>query len=279
MYIADLAPETATARRAPVPAFVRSDSELRASLAKFGGRTGPIGIREAGALRLRFPRVGGACEGVIVNTSGGIAGGDRQLISFSVGEGATAAITTQSAEKVYGSDGEAATIDTTLDLAADARFAWLPQETILFDGAALCRRIEADLAADARLLAVESVILGREAMGETVEQARLKDRWRIRVDGRLIFADDLGFDGAPPASRATLGEARAFATVVLVSPEAEALVARARTLIGENGSASAWSGKLVARLCARDGFLLRKSLVPALTLLGGGAALPKTWSL
>ena len=155
---------------------------------------------------------------------------------------------------------------------------WLPQETILFDGAALTRRIHADLAGDARFLAVESVILGREAMGETVRQARLHDRWRIRRNGRLIFADDLAFDGPPPGSKATLGEGRAFATVVLVSPQAEDLLDRVRDAIGSRGDASAWSGKLVARLLARDGFELRKSLIPALTLLADGVALPKTWS-
>jgi urease accessory protein len=125
---------------------------------------------------------------------------------------------------------------------------------------------------------VESVILGREAMGETVRQARLHDSWRIHRGGKLIFADDIAFNGPPPASLATLGEARAFATVVLVSPRAEDVLDTARTLIGHRGSASAWGGKLVARLAARDGFELRKSLIPALTLLADGASLPKTWS-
>ena len=76
-------------------------------------------------------------------------------------------------------------------------------------------------------LAVESVILGREAMGETVRHARLHDRWRIRRNGGLIFADDVAFDGPPPGSPATLGDARAFATVVLVSPRAEDLIGKA----------------------------------------------------
>ena len=70
----------------------------------------------------------------------------------------------------------------------------------------------------------------------------------------------------------------AAATVVLVAPEAEDLLDPVRAAIGENGAASAWSGKLVARLAARDGFDLRKSLIPALTVLAGEAGLPKTWS-
>jgi urease accessory protein len=155
---------------------------------------------------------------------------------------------------------------------------WLPQETILFDGAALSRTITADLAVSARFLAVESVILGREAMGEHVQEARLTDRWRIQQAGRLIFADDIAFAGEPPATPATLGTKRAFATVVLVAPEAEDLLEPVRAAIGDRGAASAWSGKLVARLVATDGFDLRKSLIPALTALAGEGGLPKTWS-
>ena len=251
----------------------RSEGSILLSM----GAEGPKRLRESHAAKLRIPVR--SREAILINTGGGLAGGDRFSFDITAEENARLTVTSQAAERVYRTLGPDAEVSVKLTACAAANLMWLPQETILFDGAALSRRIEADLAGDARLLAVESVILGREAMGETVAQARLKDRWRIRVDGRLIFADDLGFDGAPPASRATLGEARALATVVLVSPQAETLVERARALIGENGSASAWSGKLVARLAARDGFLLRKSLIPALTLLGGGVALPKTWSL
>jgi urease accessory protein len=155
---------------------------------------------------------------------------------------------------------------------------WLPQETILFDGAALSRTITADLATSGRILAVESVILGREAMGESIQEAQLTDRWRIRQAGKLVFADDIAFAGAPPATPATLDTKRAFATVVLVAPEAEDLLDHVRAAIGDRGAASAWSGKLVARLIATDGFDLRKSLIPALTALAGGGGLPKTWS-
>jgi urease accessory protein len=116
-------------------------------------------------------------------------------------------------------------------------------------------------------------------MGETVRNVHLHDRWRIRRDGRLIFADDLLISGAVPETAATLKGARSIATVLLVSPRAESLVERARSLIGDDGSASAWSGKLVARLLAGDGFSMRKRLIPLLRLLSQGEDLPKVWSL
>lgn len=250
----------------------RSEGEVLLTMGARGLRR----LREAHAAKLRIPP--GSHEAILINTGGGLAGGDRFAFTITAEENARLTVTSQAAERVYRSLGPAADVEVTLEAHAGARLMWLPQETILFDGAALTRRITADLAADAQLLAVESVILGREASGEIVRNARLHDRWRIRRDGTLLFADDLAFDGSPPGSLATLGDARAFATVVLVSPRAEDVVDKARALIGANGSASAWSGKLVARLVARDGFELRKSLIPALTLLADGASLPKTWS-
>ena len=250
----------------------RSEGEVLLSMGAHGLKR----MREAHAAKVRMPQ--GSHEAILINTGGGLAGGDRFAFTITAEENARLTVTSQAAERVYRSLGPAADVEVRLAAHAGATLMWLPQETILFDGAALNRRITADLAEDAQLLAVESVILGREASGETVRHARLHDSWRIRSGGALLFADDIAFDGLPPRSGATLGDARAFATIVLVSPRAEDAVDKARTLIGANGSASAWAGKLVARLVARDGFELRKSLIPALTLLADGASLPKTWS-
>ena len=250
----------------------RSEGSIRLSVGQHGVKR----LREAGAAKVRLPT--GEQEAILINTGGGLAGGDRFAFDIAVEDGARLTVTSQAAERVYRTLGPAAEVEVKLRADAGTLLLWLPQESILFDGAALSRRIEADLAADARLLAVESIILGREAMGETVSHASLRDRWRIRRDGRLIFADDVAFEGAPPATKATLGTARAFATVVLASPDAEARLDAVRAAIGAAGSASAWTGKLVARLLARDGFALRKSLIPALGVLAGDVPLPKVWS-
>ena len=240
------------------------------------GAQGLRRMREAGAAKVRMPH--GGREAILINTGGGLAGGDTFDFDIAAEENAQLTITSQAAERVYRSLGPAATINVKLRAAAGATLCWLPQETILFDGAALSRCIETDLAPDARFLGIESVILGRAAMGETIRHARLRDRWRIRQGGKLVFADDLAFDGAPPATRATLKGAKAFATMVLIADDAEMFLEPARKAIGGSGGASAWSGKLVARLAAKDGFALRKALIPALTVLARGAALPKVWS-
>ena len=211
--------------RPGIPAFVRTDSLLRADLALVGGRTTALRIREEGALRLRFPKVGGDCEGIILNTAGGVAGGDRQRLALSLSEGAGASLTTQSAEKAYGSDGELASIATTIELARQANLAWLPQETILFDRARLSRRLDVQMCATATITIKDGVVFGRTARGEDMTNGLFHDRWRISRQGRLILAEDVRLDGniAYRLSRPALGNgACAIATIVHVASGAEA---------------------------------------------------------
>ena len=174
--------------------------------------------------------------------------------------------------------GPAAEIAVKLAVGAGARLSWLPQETILFDRARLKRRIEVELAADATLVMAEAVVFGRSAMGEAVEQGAFTDRWRVRRDGRLVFAETVRLDGAIArmlAEPAVAGGGVAIATVLAV-PGDQAMVerARAQTFCGEVGI-SAWNGLAVARLCAKDGASLRRDLAAVIAALGG--TLPRLW--
>ena len=153
----------------------RAAGEIRASFEAHGARTRVGRLYETGGLRLRFPKSGDICEAVVVNTAGGIVGGDTAKLAFEAGEGARVALTTQSAEKIYRTDGPQARMDVALTLRAGASLDWLPQEAIVFDRAAFARTLTVDMAADARLLVCESVVFGRLAMGETCIDARLRD--------------------------------------------------------------------------------------------------------
>src|SRR5262249_61414572 len=147
---------------------------------------------EQGSLRVRFPGAAGReLEAVLVNTAGGMAGGDRVGIDIAVGPDAAVLLGTAAAEKVYRSTGSATNVAITLDLAAGAHLRWLPQETILFDRARLSRTIDVAMAEDASLVLAEAIVFGRSAMGETVEGGALTDRWRVRVGGRLVFAESV----------------------------------------------------------------------------------------
>jgi urease accessory protein len=272
------------ARKLEKDVFAANRAVGRVTLAveAVGGVTRRNDVAEAGSLRVRFPNVDdGELEAVLVNTAGGIAGGDQLQLGIAVGKDARLALTTAAAEKIYRSLGPNSTIDVKLRVAAGGALRWLPQETILFDRARMTRHIEVDLATDATLLMAEALVFGRSAMGETVAQGRLFDRWRVRRDGRLIFADTTRVDGGIEANFAAPAVARgavAMATVLCV-PGGDAAVAAVRTLgdglRGEVG-VSAWNGIALARLLAADGAILRRDLAMVLSVLSR-APLPRLW--
>ena len=239
-------------------------------------------VHEAGSLRVRCPNTTSPeMEAVILNTAGGVAGGDTFDLDIAVGEGARLVVTTAAAEKVYRTLGPDATIDVKLAVGPGAALAWLPQETILFDRARLARSIEVELAPDARLMLAEAIVFGRSGMGETVEEGAFTDRWRVRRAGRLIYAESVRLDGAIAAKLAEAAVAKgglAVATVLIV-PGDDATVAAIRALadryLGEVG-ASAWNGVAAARLCARDGAALRHDLTHVMTAVRG--SLPRIWT-
>ena len=259
------------------------DTDLQRSLGKLvleiAANGAVVRMREEGCSKLRMPTMaaGQAPEAIIINTSGGLAGGDR--LEIDVKAASDLCLTTQAAEKVYRSLSNETHISTRLSGQGEARLLWLPQETILFDGARLARSLEVDLQENAGLLAVESVVLGRKAMGESLTDFSFHDRWRIRRGGRLIYADDLRFDPARVLGAAALNGARAFATLVFVGTEVERFLEPLREIFADRGGVSVWDGKLVARLVGVDGFDLRKTLIPALTLLAAPNELPKVWTL
>ncbi|WP_254919104.1 urease accessory protein UreD [Oceanicola sp. 22II-s10i] len=249
-----------------------------------GGRSRIGRLRQQGSFKALFPHgARQSLQAVFLNTAGGITGGDRFLLTAGAETGAHLVMTSQAAERAYRAQpDEVGRLTSRLSVAGGARLDWLPQETILFEGAALERRIEADVAGDGRFLAVEPVIFGRAAMGEVVHDASLTDHWRIRRDGRLIYADSLRLSGdiaARLADPAVADGGMALASMVLVAPGAEDFCSQLNDLMGEAGAASApRDGVLVARFVAADGFALRRALIPAIRLLTGDD-IPRPWML
>lgn len=274
------------------PAQPRAHGSVAIAAAARGPRgTALADLAQAGAARALFPRTGTAdLQGVLINTAGGVTGGDRLRWSAEARAGARLTLTTQAAERAYRAQpDETARIETRLSAGPGAALHWLPQETILFDHARLERRLEADLAGGARLLAVEPIIFGRTAMGERLAALHFAEQWRIRREGRLVYADALRLSGpaeAVLARPATLAGHRAMASLVLADPEAEAALAPLRAQLSKAGSAAGALGGasllapdlLAARIVAPDGRALRRVLIPALAGLTGGP-LPKVWSL
>jgi urease accessory protein len=244
-------------------------------------------LRQSGCGRLLFPHraAGDPLEAVVVNTGGGLTGGDRFDVKVKVKAGARGLVTTQACEKVYRSGEGPARVSAKLSVETGASLLWMPQETILFEDSALHRALQADVAPDATLLVAEAVILGRSAMGERLERARFRDSWRIRRGGRLVFAEETaaapGVWAEARAAKAGLGaETAAFATLVLAAPHAASLLDPARALLqshGIDGGVSLVDGLLVSRLVAGPGLALRQAMIPLLELFSG-ARPPRVWT-
>ncbi len=270
-----------------LPALQRAQGELRAAFGRRDGRTVLRDLRQEGCLKARFPRPErDAWTGmVMLNSSGGLAGGDALSTTVQVGEGGRSTVAAQAAERCYRAlpDDRPTRVRNRVEIASGSAVEWLPQETILFDRCALDRRLDVVATGTAWFLGVEALVFGRAAMGETVNRAVLRDVIHIRRDGVPVLHDAVRLDGAVGdlLSRvAMMRGARALATIVLAAPDAEQHLDAVREAMAPcpaEWGASAWDGLLVLRILAGDGARLRASVTLGLRVLRGSRPLPRVW--
>ncbi|MGC1498065.1 MAG: urease accessory protein UreD [Sulfitobacter sp.] len=248
------------------------------------GKTRLRDLRQSGSLKLVFPQTHRPdAEAILVNTAGGITGGDQFALNIDVQTGAALTITTQAAERAYRAQrGEIGRVTTDVCVQGGAILNWLPQELILFERCALRRRLNIDLAAGARLLMVEPMVFGRAAMPEVLRDVMFQDRIRITRQGRPLYIDGMDLHGdatAHLAQPATANGAGAMASVVMVAPDVDKHLNPIRALLPQTAGASQL-GKdmLVIRQLATDSFELRRNLVPILNHLTQNT-LPTSWRL
>lgn len=275
------------------PALERSRGEVRLGFARRGAVTAISDLYQSGCAKARLMRhsESGMREVILLNTAGGLTDGDRYVCSAAWGEGAAAMVTSQAAERIYRSRGAPAELFTSLAVAADACAVWAPQETILFDGGRYRRSTEIDVAAGGEVVACESIVFGRTAMGETVKSGGLEDRWRIRVGGRLVYADGLALDGdiAGALARPAIGGgAEVTATMIYAGVRAMAMRDLVRPLLDASGVVAGCTTRLgvtIVRLLARSASALRSVVETVLAALIGALsplaapALPRAWRL
>jgi urease accessory protein len=230
-------------------------------------------------------------QSVLLTTSGGLTGGDRTRVAIEVGAGSRVTLTTQAAEKIYRalpSTGDAI-VQVEMQVDADAWAEWLAQETIVFEGSRLRRSFTADVAATAKLLAVESVVFGRTAMGEHFDTGLLHDAWHIRRGGKLIWVDALHLEGEVRQLRGApfgFGTSVACSTVLYVGADATQQLTEARRILSQCAlpcGATSLHGMVVARIMAADAVELRAVVMQLVAGLRRTAAslparLPRVWS-
>jgi len=242
-------------------------------------------------IRVLFPRTAGAAveEAVLINTAGGIAGGDRLQSDVTALANASIAVTSQAAEKVYRALNEPARVTTRLKVCKAAKLAWLPHETIVFNWARLSRKTEIELSAGAELLALDWLVLGRAAHGEDMVGGHVADSWRVRKDGRLIWADSFrATDEVFPHlhRKALLSNSKAVGMLIYFGPYLETRLEFLRHIARSlecDCAATSVSGLIIIRFAAKVSCDLRIALRSFLQQfsreLGPGPfQVPKMWS-
>jgi len=250
-----------------------------------------VDLYQKSPLRVLFPKASGSRveEAVVVNTSGGVAGGDRLEANVTAIEDASIAITTQAAEKAYRALTESARIVTTLKTRDTARLAWLPQETIAFNRARIARETHVEVTSGTELLALEWLVLGRAAHGEKLSAGTITDGWRVVKDGRLMWADSFRItDDIVPylCRRALLSDSTAVATLVYFGADAPVHLELVRSMVsslGCHGAVTLLGELVVARFAARASYDLRTALARVLQQFGdrsdhGPFRVPRMWS-
>ncbi|MEL6450706.1 MAG: urease accessory protein UreD [Pseudomonadota bacterium] len=266
-----------------LPAQPRANGAVRLSSKRGAGGSVIDGLFQKGAAKVVFPRSAIGLTGVLLNTSGGVTGGDRFEYEAAAGPGTHLTLTTQACERAYRAQpGEEGRVETRLTVGRDATLWWLPQETLVFDGCALRRRLHCEVAPGGRALIVEPLCLGRVAMGEARVTGMMSDSLTVTRNGAPLVRDAWRLRGdmtAQMARAAVGGGAGAMVTLTYVTPEAAALLAPVRALLPSSGGASLLAADVLAlRMLAPSGYHLRRHLLPILDHLTQGH-LPLCWRL
>jgi urease accessory protein len=269
----------------------RADGSCRIVLGGSSKGTRIMDVYQKSPLRVFFPKTAGSQieEAVLVNTSGGVVGGDHLQSSVTALDDASIIVTTQAAEKVYRALDESSSITTTLIAHDSASVAWLPQETIVFNRARIARQTIIESSSASKVLALEWLVLGRAAHGETMSAGSIVDSWRVRRDGRLVWADTFRSTDevfAHLSRKALLSDANAIATLVYFGPQVATRLEFIRGRVTSPDcqcAATLVGGLLVARFAAKSSWALKIALRTLLQELSKGPVtgpfrVPKMWS-
>lgn len=275
-----------------VPAW---HAELHLGFARAGQRTVLRENRHCGPLRVQkalYPEGEAVCQAIVLHPPSGIAGGDHLQISAMVEAGGHAQITTPGAGKWYRSGGAEASQNVELSVAAGAMLEWLPQESIVFDGALARMATRVNLAADSRYLGWDILCLGRAAAGERFAHGRFDLGCRIERDGRPLWIERGGFSGDDPMFVSPAGWAGCTVngTLLCSFPElpqhAAGLLEALRAIAPADGAQhgiTVLPGLLVARILGNNSAAARLWLARLWEILrpvccGRPAVIPRIWN-
>ena len=236
------------------------EAELSLDFAPRGDKTALANRAHRGPLTVQRPFYpeGEVCHVYLLHPPGGVVAGDRLTINASVESEAHALITTPAAGKFYRSGGGEARQTVSLKIADGASLEWLPQETIVYEGARLNSSMNINLAEHARFIGWEILALGRPAAGEGFESGDATLNWRISRAGRLFYLERLRLDAEAFQARWGLFGHSACGTL-FVYPATSLHLAAVQELIGDeaNRGVTLIEGLLICRGLDRRADLLK----------------------
>lgn len=275
----------------PAPAGWRA--ELALQFARQGAATRLTQRQHVGPLRVQkalYPEGDAVCHAILLHPPAGIAGGDELAIKVALAPDAHALLTTPGAAKWYRSAAPWAQQTVQLEVAANAKLEWLPQETIFFKGCRAQIDHRVHLGDNARYLGWDVWCMGRTASGERFDSGALRVVTEIRLNEQALWIEQGSLAGgtnlltshAGLAGRSVCGTL--LAAGAAIAPE---LLSACRALQPKESSAlhgiTVLSHLLVARYlgdsseAARAWFVeLWRLLRPA--LMGREAQPPRIWS-
>ncbi|GAB4241906.1 MAG: urease accessory protein UreD [Elainellaceae cyanobacterium] len=242
-----------------------------------------------------YPEGQDVCHSVMLHTAGGIVGGDRLSVQVTLHPQAQALVTTAAAAKLYRSNGKEATQTIALSIAEGACLEWLPQETIVFDGACYRQNLRVELAANATWLGWEITRLGRSARGETFNRGTWRSHTEVWQAGRLLWFDPQWIEGSGEMleSEHGLGGYPVIGSFAFIGqPVSKEWVEKARSLwvrsetgseTGEVGVTRLMNGLLCryrghSTIEARQWFIQVWHLL-RLSCMGRSGCIPRVWQL
>ncbi|MBD8655289.1 urease accessory protein UreD [Oxalobacteraceae sp. CFBP 13730] len=223
---------------------------------------GPLRVQKA-----LYPEGPDACHVIIVHPPGGVVGGDRLEIDVDAGPACSVLATSPGAAKWYRANGRVSQQAVRLRIAAGAAIEWLPQETIFYDAASVDLEHDVDLAVGSTYIGSEVLCFGRVAAGEAFARGRIRQRTRIRQDGRLLWWEQGILTPDRIASPLGMRGHAVCATFLAVGrPVPPALQARVRALDPQLASSQVKS-VFVARYLGDDGEAARAVMAQVWALL------------
>lgn len=258
------------------------EADLRLGLRHDGRRTVLASRSHRGPLVVQRPfwPEGEVCHLYLVHPPGGIVSGDHLRLTLDVGRGAHGLVTTPAATKFYRARGdEPARLEQRLDV-ADARLEWLPQETIVFDGAEARAATRVNLSGNAGFIGWEILCLGRPASDERFTRGAVHQDFELWRDGQPVLLDALRL--APgDALQAPWGLAGHAALGTLVATPATAQLVDA--IRDPSIACTLVDGVLMARTLAAQAETVRRRLHAAWrrlrpAILDREALAPRIWA-